>query len=312
MNVGQLSPGELHGRLRSGTLAVRTGPFVCQFESPIRDVAELVAFGYPDFPLADDVRFADFHVRVVPQRGLRRWCRPQVVFRMDDWSPIGPYHRAHAAPLLEWGLNWSVAAHANQYLIIHAAVVERDGRAVLLPAVSGAGKSTLCAGLVLHGWRLISDELALIRPDDGRLVPLPRLVSLKNESIDVIRRFSPRACVGRSWGGTAKGTIAHLRPPAESVQRAHELASPAWIVFPRFEPDSPARSRRCPKGTAFMELASHAVNYSLLGQQGFETMSRLVDACDCYEFRYSDLDEAAARFDALPLPANPCLGQAIS
>jgi HprK-related kinase A len=311
VNVRQLSPGELHRRLRSGNLCVRTGPFLCQFESPFRDVAELVAFGYPDFPLADDSRFADFHVRVVPQNGLRRWCRRQVVFRMDDWSPVEPYPRALAAPLLEWGLNWCVAAHANQYLIIHAAVVERDGRAVLLPATSGAGKSTLCAGLVLHGWRLLSDELALIRPDDGRLVPLPRLVSLKNESIEVIRGFSPRARVGRSWGGTAKGTVAHLRPPTESVQQADELASPAWVVFPRFEPNSPTRSRRCPKGTAFMELARHAVNYSLLGQRGFETMSRLVDGCDCYEFRYSNLHGAVARFDALPLPANPHIGQAV-
>jgi len=312
VNVGQLSPGELDRRLRSGTLSVRTGPFVCQFESPFRDVAELVAFGYPDFPLADAARFVDFYVRVLPQRGLRRWWRPQVVFQMDSWSPIAPYPRDLAAPLVEWGLNWSVAAHANQYLIIHAAVVERGGRAVLLPATSGAGKSTLCAGLVLHGWRLISDELALIRPADGRLVPMPRLVSLKNESIEVIRAFSPRACGGRSWGGTAKGTVAHLQPPTESVQRADELARPAWVVFPRFESESPTRSRRCPKGTAFMELASHAVNYSLLGQRGFETMSRLVDVCDCYEFRYSDLHEAVDRFDALPLPANPCLGQAIS
>jgi len=302
MNVGHLSFGELANRLRHGTLCVRTGPFTCRLKSPYRDVAELIAFGYPDFPLAEDARFADFHVRVVPRNGLHRWWRRQVVFRMDAWTPVAPYRRELAAPLMEWGLNWCVAAHAHQYLMIHAAVVERGGRAVILPALSGAGKSTLCAGLVLHGWRLLSDELALIRTDDGRLVPLPRPVSLKNESIQLIRDFTPSACVGKSWGGTVKGTVAHLRPPTESVQRAGELAEPAWVVFPQFEPGSPTRSRRCPKGTAFMELARHAVNYSILGQQGFETASRLIDQCDCYEFRYSDLREAVGRFDVLPLP----------
>jgi predicted ATPase len=33
-------------------------------------------------------------------------------------------------------------------------VVERDGHALILPAMPGSGKSTLTAALVQRGWRL--------------------------------------------------------------------------------------------------------------------------------------------------------------
>ena len=69
---------------------------------------------------------------------------------------------------------------------MHAAVFERDSSAVVLPGPSGVGKSTLCAALVARGWRLLSDEVAMIRPQDGLLQPYPRPISLKNESIEMI------------------------------------------------------------------------------------------------------------------------------
>lgn len=39
----------------------------------------------------------------------------------------------------------------------------------MLVGTTGAGKSTLCAALCADGWRLLSDEMALIEPDTGRL-----------------------------------------------------------------------------------------------------------------------------------------------
>lgn len=45
---------------------------------------------------------------------------------------------------------------------LHAAVAEVDGKAYLLVAKSGGGKSTTLWGLLHHGWRYLSDELAPI------------------------------------------------------------------------------------------------------------------------------------------------------
>jgi HprK-related kinase A len=176
---------------------------------------------------------------------------------------------------------------------------------VILPGKPGSGKSTLAAALALRGWRLLTDEIAMVNPDDGRLVPLPRPVSLKNASIEVIRRMHAETPLGPRWEDTLKGTVAHMRPPVECIARAEERAEPGWIVFPHYRPGAGTGSRRQPKGPSLLRLADNAFNYSLLGTVGFETMARLVDRCDCYEFRYSDLDQALRRFDELPPQAAP-------
>ena len=48
-----------------------------------------------------------------------------------------------------------------------------------------------------------------------------------------------------------------------------------------------------------MHLASHAFNYSLLGRLGFELNAALIDSCDCWDFRYSRLDDALRVFEEL-------------
>ena len=157
----------------------------------------------------------------------------------------------------------------------------------------------MCAGLVLRGWRLLSDELTLIEPETGHVVPLARPISLKNASIDVIRTFSPGAMLGPTVHDTTKGSVAHLKPPPESVKRAMEPARPAWVVLPRYEMNAPPRLLPLSKARAFMELADNAFNYSLHGRRGFEVLADLIDNCGCYEFAYGRLEDAAMVFDEL-------------
>jgi HprK-related kinase A len=201
--------------------------------------------------------------------------------------------------MLEWGLNWCIAKRCHHLLMLHAAVVERNGRALILPAWPGHGKSTLCAALVHSGWRLFCDEFGLVRPEDGALLPLPRLIPLKNESIEVIRSFAPNAHIGPSFHGTRKGTIAHVRPPTESVERMHETARPGWFVFPRWVAGSPLRLEPMLKSEAFLMVATNAFNYEVLGQTSFELVGQMVNDCDCYSLIYSDLDEALKALDEL-------------
>lgn len=297
MKVFALSPNELADRLGSEGLRIRTGPFTVHLRSRLPQIAQGVFVLYADFDLSDGP-FADFHVQVGTPRNLRRWYRPQVIFSFDGQQPFRPLALPQALPVFEWGVNWCIANHAHQFLIIHAAVIERDGLAVILPAPPGSGKSTLCAGLVSRGWRLLTDELALIMAS-GHVVPLPRPVSLKNESIDVIRRFAPDATIGPLSKDTHKGTVAHMKPPAESVARSAEPALPACIVFPKFQPGAGAELQRRRKGKTLLQLAENTFNYNVLGARGFELLASLVDRCECYDFGYSRLDEAVGIFAAL-------------
>jgi HprK-related kinase A len=149
----------------------------------------------------------------------------------------------------------------------------------------------------MAGWRLLSDELALIDAGTGLVTPVPRPISLKNESIDLIRSAYPDAVLGPEAPHTRKGRLAHLRPPADSVARAAEPARLRWIVIPRYAPGSEASFTPCPKGPAFMRLAGDAFNYAGLGEFAFQDLVQTVDRCECLEFEYGRLDQAAICFD---------------
>lgn len=298
MRLASLSPGEARARVRGEGLGLRVGPFRVCVTSPLGDVARELHRLYAAHPLAEK-GFFDYHVAVGQPLGPRRWLRPQVLFLLDGQAPFKPLPRSQAVPVLEWGLNWCIASQAHQYLILHAAVVERGGRAAILPGDPGSGKSTLCAALVHAGWRLLSDELALVCMDSLDLHALARPVSLKNESIEIIRERIPSAVLSARFTDTSKGTIALLAPPADSVARVHEPARPAWVVTPEFATGADACMEPASRALAFMELAHNGFNYSIHGAAGFDALSRLVDGCRCCHFRYSRLDDAVAAFDAL-------------
>lgn len=302
MRVSDLSSVDLDAALRGPGLDLLTGPFACRIRSALPAIAENVALLYADCPQRPASGFADFHVRLAQPPGLRRWWRPQVQFHFDDRVPFKPLPFGQAYPMMEWGLNWCISNHAHQYLILHAAVVEKNGRALIFPAPPGSGKSTLCAALVGHGWRLLSDELGLMRPQDGRFFGLARPINLKNRSIDVLQERLPQAIFSRPFHDTNKGTVALMRPPPDSVRRCDEPALPAWIVAVRYETGVPTRFEPSGKGRMFMRVAESCFNYTLLAQGGFHALGGLVDACDCFDLNYSRLDEAIALLDALEPP----------
>lgn len=297
--IGQLSARELAQRLSGAGLAFRTGPFNVRVLSSLPAIAAGLRLLYERHPLVPDEDFCDFELSIAGSRGWRRWLRPQARFGFDGGFPFEPLPQAHAYPMLEWAMNWCISSQVTRFLLIHAAVVERGGRAAILPAPPGSGKSTLCAALMLRGWRLLSDEIAIVPLDGSGLVPLGRAVSLKNESIELIQRYEPSAVMNPPTTGTAKGTVTHLRVPADQVARIGETARPAWIVFPRWQAGASPSLRPRSRAQSVVDLARNSFNYGTLGLRGFDTMSRLVAACACHDFVYSQLDDAIAAFDGL-------------
>lgn len=297
--LAQLPGDEVRARLRSGRLNLGIGPFRVRLGSRLPVFGQWLPRLYGDYPVADPADFADFQIRIDRPWGLRRWWRPQARFRFDDQAPFKPLPLAQALPFFEWGLNWCVSQNAQRYLVLHAAVVARGQRALLLPGEPGAGKSTLCAGLVARGWRLLSDELAVIRPERGDLLPVPRPISLKNGSIGVIRRFAPRSELGPLCRDTAKGVIAHLRAPRASVAQAGEPARAAWVIFPRFRDGAALSLTPCPAETLFRELIGSAFNYPVQGPAGFHALADIASEARAGYLDYGDLDEACRRLEEL-------------
>jgi HprK-related kinase A len=277
------------------TRKFRAGRFVVEIRSTVTNLFDGVDLLYNQ----GSYDFCDFHIDIQPRRPIK----PQVNFSFNGITPFSPLPLAHAFPLLEWGMNWCVTQHCHQYLIIHSAVVEKNGQVIILPGAPGAGKSTLCAALVsAGGWTLYSDELALIDPTSGRVLANPRPVSLKNKSIDIIQNLAPNATFSPSVHDTIKGTVAHMKPEGINFDNfdLEQYGKAAYIIFPKFQKDRETLLSKVSVGNAFIRMAENSFNYHVLGHKGFSALSLLMNQVRCYDYLYDgDLDRAMAFFDEL-------------
>jgi HprK-related kinase A len=277
-------------RLQVGPVSFRIGS---QWRRPVEQLRRLYA-GYPE---PDGL--CDFTVRLEAERPWRRWLRPSVAIRGDYVLPdAAPLPLAQGLLAAEMGMNLQMALGQKRFLLLHAASVEKDGRALLMTGHSGAGKSTLGALLGERGWRFMGDEFALLDLEDGRLHPFPRAVSLKNESLGLFDEVDPGR-LGPVLSGTPKGRIRHLRPNAGAVARMDEPARPVLILFPRFGRDLEPAVRDVGAAEAFMRLTQASTNYVALGERGFDALTGLVARLPSKAVDYADTDQAETLVDSL-------------
>jgi HprK-related kinase A len=278
-------------------LGLRIGPVTFRIGSDWR--APLAALERLYAPYPEPATVADFTVRLEAERIWRRWLRPSVAIRGDYILPdAAPLSLAHGLLAAEMGMNLQMALGQKRFLLLHAATVEKDGRALLMTGESGAGKSTLAALLGERGWRLMGDEFALLDLADGRLHPFPRAISLKNRAIALFDQVDPDR-LGPLLAGTPKGDIRHLRPNADAVARMDEPAAPALILFPRFDRTFERAIRPVGAAEVFVRLTQASTNYVALGERGFDALTGLVGSVPAQAIDYADTDMAIGLVDEL-------------
>jgi hypothetical protein len=145
----------------------------------------------------------------------------------------------------------------------------------------------------------MGDEFALLDLRSGALHPFPRPVSLKNESIELLRGRVSADRFGPEMAGTPKGRIRHLVPNEEAIRRMAEPAPPALILFPRFAGDCGLAIRNVGPAEAFMRLTQASTNYVTLGERGFDALLRLVRGVPALALDFSGSDEALAAVERL-------------
>ena len=292
--LGEVGPRAIAQALKGAGLTLSYGAMSTRLRSDSPALATQLADVYRHFAYIPHWRWADIHVELRRARGLRRWVQPQVNFYFDGSRPFDPFPASSPLPMFEWGSNWLIGERLNHLLLLHAGVVERDGLALVLPAMPGSGKSTLTAALSLSGWRLLSDEFGAFDLGVGHFQAVLKPVGLKNQSIDVIERFAPHALLGPRFPKTRKGTVAHLGPDAQAVARHHEGARPGAVILPKWRAGSATTLEPLRAQTLFSALAFNAFNYESTGADGFRAVVRLMQSCPAWQLVYSDLDDALA------------------
>lgn len=300
MKVSDLSRTDL-AEICAASLILTTGPFSIAFSATDKHFLDSFYHLYQDYDIFIQEKFSDFNIKLVRPKNFHLFFHSQIQFLLEGKSVFNPLPMDQVFPVFEWGLNWCIGNACNYFLVIHAGVLEKNGQGILLPGIPGAGKSTICAALSLKGWRLLSDELALIDLNTGECAPLARPVSLKDKSINLIANYSPEAVLSETVHDTQKGSVAYLKVPALSVEKMAEPIRLKKIIFPQFQPSlHSVKIESISKARAFIRIADQSFNYHILGLTGFNLLKKVLQDCDCYEFDYNGcLDEVESVFNSL-------------
>lgn len=271
---------------------INTGLYSFQLDSSLRFLIPPITTIYSDAVTPDSP--ADFLIRIESPSLIRQFVRPQVSFYCDQHTPFKPLNAKQAYALLEWGMNWCIATHDFTRLIIHSAVLVKDGKAIIFPAAPGSGKSTLTAFLALSGWSLYSDEMAIIELDSGKVNPLFRPVCLKNDSIDLVKHWFPHSVFTDVCRDTQKGDVAHLKVSKWHEYQQFKPVDIVAIVFPKYVKDKNLTIYQLNQIEAFETLSLNSFNYGVLGEAGFSAVTNLVSKAALFEIEYGSLVDVEA------------------
>lgn len=167
---------------------------------------------------------------------------------------------------------------------LHAAALERDGKAHLLIAPSGVGKSTTAWALLHHGFGYLSDELAPIDLATGRVQPYPHALCLKSQ---------PPAPYNLPPGRVLTSRTLHL-PPWQTPARTIRGAIPVETLFflrrstagaPSLQPIS--------AGEATAQIYANALNALAHSGFGLDGAVALAGRCRTYALSCGDLHATA-------------------
>lgn len=238
----------------------------------------------------DDPRAPDFVLDITAIQRPEQQYRSNI-YRDGVW--VDTAHRlSWLGPLVKHML-WKSAIIAHDYLFyIHAGVVGRNGRCVLLPATAGSGKSSLSAALAHAGFRFFSDEVALLEPSTFLVAPMPLAICVKESGWKLMTSYYPELPtlpVHRRKDGKV---LRYVPPPAGATDQ--EPWPVGHIIFPRYDEDAETELKPLPRVEALGRLMGECLaRRHRLTQESVAELVRWIAGIDCYALRFSSLEEAA-------------------
>jgi hypothetical protein len=83
---------------------------------------------------------------------------------------------------------WSILGGMRQIIMMHAALIAREGKGVLIVGNSGRGKTTLATHATRYGWKLLSEDTTPVSCTSGAYRGFSFFVSLSLTEIEVARQ----------------------------------------------------------------------------------------------------------------------------
>lgn len=200
-------------------------------------------------------------------------------------------------PYVEWAITAAAIEHLRGYYLVHAGIVARGDRGVMLPAASGSGKSSVVAKLVGAGWQYLSDEVGVIEPASGLLLPFAKSLHLHQGAREALAAMHPALTSGEPYQALDAAETWYL--PAQPDWLPSEPVRPSLAVVPSYEPGTRTELVAAPASAILATLLEQSFNLREHGARGIGDLVRLLGGVRAYTLTFGNLDEAAAILEDL-------------
>ncbi len=213
------------------------------------------------------------------------YANREPIARAEQLSTLGPLVKS---------VLWSTAVNAHDFMLyLHAGVVGKGEKCVLLPAAAGSGKSSLAAALTHSGFDYYSDEVALVERGTYQVPPVPLAVCVKSTGWDMMSRYYPEISAVPVHGRNDGKVVRYVPPLAATVRRTPGLVS--HIFFPRYTKGKRTRLQPLSRSTALARLMEQCLALrQRLDRDNVQELIRWIGGIECYSLTFSSLDEAVA------------------
>lgn len=165
--------------------------------------------------------------------------------------------------------------------VLHAGLVCADGQGVLFAGSSGCGKSTSALCCLLGGLDYLGDDRVVLEHRDGGFVghSMYGVVWLDPVHLERFPEIPAGAAGDERWDDPKKSIfVADLfpgrLPPSVPIQH---------VILPKIRSDGVSAIRPATRGEALRYLAPSCVVLGpRLGKRGFDSLTRLVQSCQCH------------------------------
>ena len=197
----------------------------------------------------------------------------------------------HLIPCLERLILFRVLEELKHLFQIHAGAVERDGKALLLPAPAGSGKTLLVLGLVKKGFKFLSDDVALVHLDRAFLQPLPMSPVVKGYAFSLLRALD--LSVGADiYRNPLNGEKLYYFNLTEISPNPVGVPSPVrFVFFPHHDPAVKSSLRPISRAEAAARIIKNSLNFDVSANCFIDLVTRLVSKAECFDLWFKQIDE---------------------